>query len=306
MRRWKTTTKLLLMGLLFCSLTLSFAGCKSQALRSEQQGKTEGQTIIVTSFYPMYILTQNLCTGIDDVQIINMTPPQTGCLHDYQLTPDDMKTLEQADILVINGAGMESFMDKVSIQQKDLAIVEASQGVPLLKDGHGEDNPHVWLSIELYEQQVENAARGLAKADPAHAEQYQANARAYQAKLEELRTHMHQELNDIEERNIATFHEAFPYFAREFDLNIVTVISREPGSEPSAEELAQTVKAINSAGVKALFAEPQYSDRAAQAIARETGARVYTLDPIVSGPDDKDAYIQIMKENVQTLKEALQ
>ena len=95
-------------------------------------------------------------------------------------------------------------------------------------------------------------------------------------------------------------------FCPEFDLNIVTVISREPGSEPSAEELAQTVKAINSAGVKALFAEPQYSDRAAQAIARETGARVYTLDPIVSGPDDKDAYIQIMKENVQTLKEALQ
>ncbi len=197
-------------------------------------------------------------------------------------------------------------MDKVIAQQKDLTIIEASRGLALLKDEHGEDNPHVWLSIELYEKQVENVARGLAKADPGHAEKYQANAQAYKVQLEELRLRMHQELDGVEEKKIATFHEAFPYFAQEFDLHIVTVISREPGSEPSAEELAATVKTIKNTGVKALFAEPQYSTRAAQTIARETGARVYILDPIVSGPDDKNAYIQLMEKNMQTLKEALQ
>ena len=112
-------------------------------------------------------------------------------------------------------------------------------------------------------------------------------------------------LRDLPQRDIVTFHEAFPYFAKEFDLRIAAVIEREPGPEPAAAELAQTIDLVRASGVKALFAEPQYPARAAESIARETGARVYTLDPAVTGPMDADAYIHIMDANLRVLEEAL-
>ena len=90
---------------------------------------------------------------------------------------------------------------------------------------------------------------------------------------------MHEALKDIKTKDIVTFHEAFPYFAHEFGLNIVSVIEREPGSEPSAGELADTIKAINDAQTKVIFAEPQYSAKAAESIAAQTGAEIYVLDP---------------------------
>ena len=108
--------------------------------------------------------------------------------------------------------------------------------------------------------------------------------------------------------DIVTFHEAFPYFAQEFNLNIIKVIEREPGSEPSPQELEDIIKDVNKLPAKVLFTEPQYSPTAAETIARETGAHIYALDPIVTGEANEqalDAYINTMKQNVLTLKEAL-
>ena len=108
-------------------------------------------------------------------------------------------------------------------------------------------------------------------------------------------------LKDLKTRDIVTFHEAFPYFAEEFGLHIVATIARDPGSEPSARELAGTIQAVRRAGVKALFAEPQYSPR----VARETGATVYVLDPAVTGPASPNAYIDILEKNLVELQKAL-
>ncbi|HHU90741.1 MAG TPA: zinc ABC transporter substrate-binding protein [Clostridiaceae bacterium] len=264
-------------------------------------------TLIVTSFYPMYIFTSNIADGIEGVRVVNMTEPQTGCLHDYQLVPADMKILEKADIFIINGAGMESFLEKVISQLPELTIIEAAKGMELLDDENGEKNPHVWVSISGAIQEVRNITDGLIAADPANETFYRKNSENYIKKLEALKQSMHDALKDIETRDIVTFHEAFPYFAHEFDLNIVSVIEREPGSEPSAGELAETIKAINEAQVKVLFTEPQYSPKAAESIAAQTGAKIYILDPVVTGPKDaeSDSYERIMKENLEVLIEAL-
>lgn len=120
---------------------------------------------------------------------------------------------------------------------------------------------------------------------------------------------MHAGLDDLPHKDIVTFHEAFPYLAKEFDLRIVSVIEREPGTEPTPEELEQTIDQVKALPVKVLFTEPQYSPAAAETIARETGAKIYTLDPIVTGestPDAADDYINKMKQNMATLKQALQ
>ena len=285
-------------------LLLLAAGCA----REQLPAKAEGTFHIVTSFYPMYVATLNITKGIDGVKVVNMTKPQTGCLHDYQLTPEDMKKLEQADAFVVNGAGMEAFLDKAAARQKDMKIIEASKDVELLQDGD-EPNPHVWVSITAAMQQVDNIARQLSAADPKHADQYKKNAEAYNEKLAALKNEMHAAIDPLPNKNIVTFHEAFPYFAKEFHLNTVAVIEREPGSEPTPQELEATVAVIKDRGVTALFAEPQYPAEAAQTIAKESGARIYTLDPVVTGEADEnaaDAYIIAMKKNMQVLKEALQ
>ena len=154
--------------------------------------------------------------------------------------------------------------------------------------------------------QVKNLGRAMGEFDPSHKEFYVKNTANYMAKLEALRQKMHLELAPYKGRLIITFHEAFPYFAQEFSLNIVAVVEREPGSEPSAKELADTIELVRKNGIPTLFSEPQYPDSAAETIAKETGTKVYVLDPAVTGPDDYDAYLNIMRNNLTTLKLAFQ
>ena len=295
-------------NMLFCllaSLCLLLTGCGGT---NTAGGGKDGSFHIVTSFYPMYVATINITQGVDGVTVTNMTKPQTGCLHDYQLMTEDMKTLEKADAFVINGAGMESFLDKVVNQQKNLKIIDASKGIELLKDGD-EENPHVWLSVTDAILQVKNIAEQLKAADPKHADAYEKNAAAYIKKLEAPKTEMHAELDTVPNKDIVTFHEAFPYFAKEFGLNIISVVEREPGTEPTPAELQETIEQVKKLPVKVLFTEPQYSPSAAETIARETGAKIYTLDPVVTGEANDEAinaYIDTMKKNMKTLKTALQ
>ncbi|CUO91729.1 metal ABC transporter substrate-binding protein [Clostridium disporicum] len=321
----KKYTKIL--SLLIITL-VALMGCSSKNTESINDSN---EITIVTSFYPIYISTLNIIKDVPNVKLINMTKAQTGCLHDYQLSPEDLKTLSSADIFVVNGAGMEGFLDKVISNEKDLDIVDSSEGIKLLTadgeehshddenhnhdeeethaDDHDhEDNPHVWVSISNNIKQVQNIANGLAKYDPDNADKYEANAKEYISKLEALKTEMHEVIDTLPNRNIITFHEAFPYFAEEFNLNIVGVVEVEPGTEPSPKQLEETIEIAKNNNVKALFTEPQYAAKAATTISNETGIPLYTLDPIVTGDSTSDAYddyITKMEQNLETLKEAL-
>jgi zinc transport system substrate-binding protein len=203
-----------------------------------------------------------------------------------------------------NGAGMEPFLDKLSRQSPDLRVVEVSEGIPLM-DG----NAHVWVSFEGARRQVDNITAALVAAAPDKADALRANAEAYKASITALDERMHAALVPHKGARIMTFHEAFPYFAREFGLELVGVVEREPGTEPSARELAETIDLVRERGVKALFTEPQYSDRSAQVIARETGVKVHELDPVATGPSDPDAargaWLAAMEKNLAVLQGAL-
>lgn len=260
---------------------------------------------IVTSFYPVYIIAKNVAGPVDGVRVINLTQPVTGCLHDYSITAADMKNLEGASILLVNGAGMESFLGHVSQRHPGLKTAELSRGIDLI-ESRGEKNPHVWLSVSNAITMTRNCAEALAGADPAHAEQYRENAKAYAGKLAALKREIERALAGFRGRRIITFHEAFPYFAAEYGLVIAAVIEREPGSEPSAKELAVTIDLVKKSGIKALFTEPQYPSSVAEIISAETGAGIYLLDSAVTGDDNSDAYIRIMKKNMQVLEAAFQ
>ena len=296
-------------------LVLAMTLCGSCAAQ-ESAGKT-----IVTSFYPMYVFTQNVAKDVPGVRVVNMASENVGCLHDYQLQTRDMITLEGADALVINGGGMEQFMDKVIAQQPDLPVVNAGEGIDMLcsEDGHDHDgydhddhdhdygvyNAHVWLDPALAVRQIRNIADGLAAADAENAEMYRRNAADYIARIEALNAELMQQLAPLEGSAIITFHEAFSYFAEAYGLVVAGVISTDNGEEPSTRQIAKTCDLVKELGVKALFVEPQYPTKSAETIARETGASVYTLDPVVSGDSSMESYEQAMRENARILTEAL-
>ncbi|HWQ41226.1 MAG TPA: metal ABC transporter substrate-binding protein, partial [Desulfosporosinus sp.] len=286
---------------------LLLSGCGSQTEGSSSPtNNTEQPITIAASFYPMYIFTLNVAKDIPNVKVIDMTKPSAGDLHDYAVTPEDMKNLEGAKALIINGAGIESFMAKITSQMPNLKIIDSSKGIQLIK-GQGDqgDNPHLWVSISNAITQVQTIGDQLALLDPNNATKYKENANVYIKKLEAQRAKMHLALDGVKNRDIITFHDAFPYFAKEFNLNIAAVVEREPGSEPSAKELSDTIAQIKSLKINAILAEPQYPAKAANTISKETGAKVYTLDPVVLGPMEADAYINIMDLNLKTLQEAL-
>ena len=230
-----------------------------------------------------------------------------------------MKKAETADAFLINGAGMEGFLDKISDQLPELPVIDSSTGIPLIAsgedhhhdggEGHDHDqedyNPHLWVSITNCMEQVRNLSEGIIALDPEHEAEYRENTETYLEKLSALRDKMHSALDHVKNKDIITFHEAFPYFAEEFGLHIAAVINREPDSQPSAKELADTIRLVRETGVKALFVEPLYPETSADIIAAETGAQVYVLDPAVSGEWDKNAYLTAMESNLQVLAQAL-
>ena len=288
-------------------LSFSLVGCEN------------GQTIedsklnIITSFYPMYIATANIVDGVEDVTLDCLASPEVGCLHDYQLTVNDMKKLEGADVFVVNGGGMESFLDKAISVYPELKIINASTDIleehheehEHEEGHHHEENPHVWVSVSLYIEQVKNIVEELKTVNPENADKYMANANSYIETLTTLKNEMYAKADSFTYRNIVTFHEAFDFFAEEFDLNVVAVIEREPGTSPSAKDLVEIVDTIKELDVNAIFVEPQYLKTAATTIANETKINTYELDPVVSGVFEKDAYEKIMRKNIEVLEEAL-
>lgn len=287
---------------LFCFLLACMLLLTSAALADE------GILRVTASFYPMYIATINVARDVPGLEINCLAPPSAGCLHDYQMSTDDRRTLEDADVLILNGAGLESFMEKL-LPQLEANVINASEGIALLADDHHGVNGHVWVSMDGMMHEVRNIAAGLSLTDPAHKELYEANADAYIEKLISQKENINAALSHFAGEPIVTFHEAFDYFADEFGLRIVATVQSDHGSAPSARELADLADLIRAEGVKALFAEPQYEDTSVDILSRETGVPVYTLDPAVSGeidPEDYDAYLRIMQQNADTIAEALQ
>ena len=288
---------------------------------------------VVTSFYPIYLFALNLTQGIDGITIRNLAAPNTGCLHDYQLSTGDMKVLNKADVFLINGAGMESYLTRVMDTFPKLPVVDASAGITLLTEdgmdeyvddhdhdhededaddhGHhhaGEANAHIWLDAQNAIQMVDNLADGLISAMPQYEAQIEQNRADYVSRLTALDAELKATLAAVPNKNIVTFHEAFPYFARAYGLTVAAVVNHEPGDALSPAQLAELVRTIRELNNPPLFTEPQYDDMAAQTISRETGAPIYTLDPVVTGPETDvplTYYEDRMRENMQTLLVAL-
>lgn len=260
--------------------------------------KEDGQYTVVTSFYPMYIAALNVVGENDHIRLENLSEPQTGCLHDYQLTPADMQLLSTADAFIINGGGIESFLGEVAEQYPDLTIINASEQVDLI-----EDNAHAWMNIEDYMTQVKTIEAELSAADPADAEQFSENADAYLAKLSSLKEQADAVKPLTEGKNIVIFHEAYEYVAEEFGMQVSYVMDLDEERQVSAGEVADVVRAVTDGGVRVILAEELYGKDMGDTVESETDAKVCYLDTLVRGDYDEDSYLNAMQQNITLLKE---
>lgn len=272
---------------------------------SESSSKQEEQTLtVVTSFYPMYIAALNVIGDTDGVHLQNLSEPQTGCLHDFQLTPEDMKLLSKADVFIINGGGIESFMKDVAKSYPDLTIIEASEGIDLLED-EGEENAHAWMSVATYEEQVNHIAEGLAAADEKHASDYQKHADAYTVKLDALKERQQKVVEKIKEQSVILFHEAYDYVADDYGLNVAYVLDLDEERQVSAGEVADVLAAVRDDQVKYILAEELYGKSMGDTVEKETDAKVIYLDALNRGDYDADSYIKGMSANIDLIEQYL-
>lgn len=228
-----------------------------------------------------------------------------GCLHNYTLTTEDMKKIEDADIFIINGLGMESFIEKAMTSNENMEIIDSSSDITdTIQDGE-ETNAHIWTNIDNYILQVTNIAEGLISLDEQNAEIYKNNLEIYISKLEALKENLTEELQGLNGEKAVSLNEAFEYLGESLGMEITTVETDHEESTLSAETLKNIIDKMNDENIDIIIIDKDDNEANANAIAEETGATIYKLNSGLTGNLDKDAYIEQMEENIQILANAL-
>ena len=325
--------------LLLSCIALFFLGSTAIYLKSTKSvysADAEKESFVITaSFYPVYIAALNVAGNIDGVEVRNLTQPQTGCLHDYQLTTEDMKAMADSDVLLINGGGIESFVSKVAKTYPKLSIINLSASFAELPEedeeeedhdhedadhedadhdhdhdhDHGEQNSHFWMDIELYRKEVESMEEGLSIRDPVHADQYKKNAEAYLKKLESLQSEEAELKAALSGKKVVVFHEAFLYLAEDLDMQVTMTMDLDEERQVSAGEVRQVLDALALSDDKIIFAERTYGEEMGDRMTEEASATVIYLDPLTRPKDgqesEQDGYLLAMQENFDQIRTTL-
>jgi zinc transport system substrate-binding protein len=278
---------------LFAAAIMLVAVVPAAGCGDEGAAPGDERLLVVTSVPVVYSLTANVAG--DAVRLENLLTPGSSP-HQVSFTPAQARLVGDADVLIINGAGLEPWVDDLvgASGNKDLRVVVASDGVDFLRPDEptpvvpGDDaadgtpaavDPHVWLDPANAQTMVDNIATALSEADPEGSPGYTARADAYKERLAALDAEIREALAPLTQRSFVSFHSAFQYYARAYGLEQAAVIEEFPGKEPSPQYLAGLVDLVDSLGITAVFSEPQFSPRPAEALAREAGVEVYEIDP---------------------------
>ena len=274
------------------SVLLLLPGCTQAPSGSSQE---EGLTVLATT-YPVYLFARTVAQGVEGVTVERLNTGSVSCLHDYTLSVDDMKKIEGADVIAMNGAGLEDFMDD-ALAASSAAVIDCSQGVALLEnadhiheegDGghdHGHWDPHYWMDPGNAAVMVRNLQEGFALADPDHGDAYARNGEEAAGQLPSFAGDCTQALEGAEGAALITFHDGFRYFAQFLDVPLLASIEEEEGSEASAKEINEITALVKEHDLPVIFTEVNGSDATAQAISRETGCAVAQLTMLMDGPD---------------------
>ena len=254
------------------ALATSSAGCGSTST-------TDARLTVVASTTVFADMVASVGGGL--VSVTSLVP-KSADVHTFEPRPADMKAVASASLLVMNGLGLDDWMERMitNAAPEGTPVVKLAENLPgvELLPGETEDtqNPHLWLDVKYAQLYADRIAAALSQVDPAHAADYDSSAAAYVQELEELDAWVRAQIATVPEANrkIVTFHDAFPYYAREYGLTVVGVAVEAPGQEPSAAETAALIDAIKASGAKAIFSEAQFPTQLVDQLAAETGVTV--------------------------------
>ena len=313
--------------LLGVMVLLSLAGyLVCLTMGSEKKVNKDESFLLVTSFYPMYVLAENVTAGVEGIEVTNLTENQTGCLHDYVVSPQDMRRLDEADAFLINGAGMELFLEKIMKNSPKLPVIEASHGIPLLEgkehdheeeeqesghDGHGHEehshaaNGHVWMDVERYRVQLAAVTKELRDLMPKQADAISQAAAAYDNKLQVLAEGVKDLKEHTEGIHVVIFHEAFAYLAESLGMDVLMAFSLDENSEPSPGEITEAIEEINYHGTALILIEKEYASHA-NSILADADAKVVYINPLTTGDGAADSYLSGMWENLNAIRQVVE
>jgi len=204
---------------------------------------------IVTSFYPIYIMAKNITEGAQNIELVNMAEQNVGCIHDYTITTNDMKKIENADIFVQNGLGLEIFMDKILSIYPNLKILNSSEDITnLIKED--EINPHIWTSIDNYIMQVEKISQVLIQENAENREIYVKNTEEYIKSLEKLKEMYNAELKGLSGERAVCLNEALEYLAKDINLKVTSLHTDHDEGSVSAENLRMLIDEMKNEDIK--------------------------------------------------------
>ena len=306
----------IILSLLLCL----FLGQPSQA-RAEQPRE------LTATVFPVWILLKEVAKDVPGVNVNLLLPAGSGCPHDYAMTPNDRRRLAKADVLVMNGLGLEGFLGYGSKRQSllkpgasviiaalDLSgILPAEGSCGHSHSGHGKEarsaNPHIFAAPSMMAQMARSIVSQLAWFDSANADRYRANGADIVSRLEALAAECRRSGEKLKARAVIAQHNIFDYLARDMGLEVAAHVQSHDGHEPSARAMLDLVRLIRSKNVAAVITEPQYPARTGRTLAAETGIPCITLDPAANGPADLasplDWYEKTMRDNLRTLEQAL-
>ena len=275
---------------------------------NQEFSKTHNDKLqVISSFYPLHEFSQNI--GQDKIDATLLVPVGVEP-HDWEPTVKDVQIMQQTDLIVINGIGFENWIDKLEENNFQGVIVDTSNGI-LVKEseeehnehGHTEGDPHIWLNPVYAKIQVQNIANAFSNSDPQNQQFYQSNAAKYIEQLDSLDSKIRNELSGCR-NNFVAFHDAFSYFAEEYNLHQHTIISStDSHGEATARTLENVITKSQELNIKVIFSEETVDSRTSQIIANEIGGTVLVLSPLEVISDG--TYISKMTENLENLKEAL-
>lgn len=314
--------------LLLSSISVVLLGGTFFYVKLNNNQNDESDLLVMTSCNPVYLATVNVVGNADGVRVQNLSQPTTGCLHDYTLTTEDMKNLSKADVLVVNGGGMEGYLEDVVEAYPNLPIIDTFEAVeetyPVIIEeeaeeeeedhDHGTDseehhhdsgvNSHIWMSEEIYAGQVQAIAEGLTAIDSSHAKLYASNADTFIGVMDsQIDTQGVDEA--LSGTNVAVLHEAFAYTAQSLGANVVATMDLDEERQVSAGEVSSFIDTIKENDVKIVLSEYDYGHAMGELITEQTEAKVVYLETLVHGDYSGLDYITVLNKNYAVIKNSL-
>lgn len=308
--------KKIYMAVLAIIMSLGLISC-SNNIKKEEVNKYNDKIKVYATIFPVYDFAKNI--GKDKIELNYIVPPSSEP-HDYEISAKTIKDIQNADLLIKNGLGIDGFSDNIKSESDKLNILVASEGIEKItykEEGHDEDqieeehehgkyDPHVWLNINNAIKECENIKNEFIKIDSKNKGYYEENYNNYVKELKDLQEEYNANLKDIKNKTILVYHDAYGYLCKEYGINQISITGINPNQEPSMSKIAKLTNYAKDNNIKYILFDGLVNPKVSQTIANEAKIDteiLYSLDGITKDDfNNNEDYISLMERNLETLK----